>query len=75
MKRIERLLEWTITWWGHATTKMMWSDWLLLRALGLVMALAGITVVGLAVGAYALVFLVKKRCSAKSASCSETHPR
>lgn len=67
MTRLERAYEWVITKWGHTATAWMRADSRLLRALGLLLSILGIVVIGLQVALWVLVDSTKKRCSAKNA--------
>lgn len=76
VNRIERSIEWVISQWGAACVTYTWSDYRLIRALGLVISLIGILVVGAIVGVFLVVRLFQqKQCRAKNASRSATHRR
>lgn len=75
MNRLERSFEWVMNRWGHTATRWMWADNRLTQALGLVLALVGILVVGAIVALFVVVDSTKKRCSAKNASRSATSRR
>lgn len=67
MTRFERWLEWLMNEWGFWATKFMWSERLLLRALGMVMSILGILIVGMFVGVFVVVNLVKQRLGVQTA--------